>query len=341
MSNNRPDRQHTVPQVYLRSFADRMSQVGVANLIAKRIYSNNITNVSVVDKFYNVYTKEESGKYLSPYYYEKLLSKIEGDVSRIIKDVVKDLIWPLPWQDRLLLAKFISTQFVRGHDKRDIRDSWNSYITQARIALAGKDAFLANATSLIERKQLEEEWGKMEEGSLEIKFSSTDHTLTFLSEVETYITSIDNRIWHLYHFDDLSLVTCDNPVVIIRNEIEITPDLTPDDITGIDDSPYLYYPLSRKMGILMIHPTLVDHDEIEDIVITQKNMTNSTGSWQEFNKHIIKNAHKEIYCHSDDVVILPNPLPEPANLKINGPTFLEWVDFGNYLRESTDSSYKQ
>ena len=102
----------------------------------------------------------------------------------------------------MVLSKFISLQFVRGKDKRDIRDALDSYLTQARHALAGRDAFLAKASSISEKKHLAEEWKMMEAGSLEIKHSSTDQTLTFLEEVNTYIPSIHNRIWYLYHFDN-------------------------------------------------------------------------------------------------------------------------------------------
>jgi hypothetical protein len=332
MTNNRTKRQHTVPQVYLRNFANSESQITIANLSNKKIFPTNITNASVVDKFYNVYMKDEAGQYVSPLRYETWLSKMEDQISPVFKKIVNDKAWPLNETDRWILSKFISLQFIRGQDKRDIRDAVDSYVSQARLALDGRDAFLANVSSISEKKRLEEEWKMMESGSLEIKHSSTNHTLTFLEEINTYIPSIHRRIWYLYHFDDLKLLSCDNPVVIIRSE-NSSKAATIDDVSGIDDSPCLFYPISREMGLLMIHPFYTLNYDVSDMIINQKQMPDPKRSHEYFNSEIVKMAHKEIYCHPEDTLLIPNPLPSPASLKINGPTFSQWIEAGNYLRK--------
>ena len=88
MSNNRTRRQHTVPQVYLRNFAGTKSRITVANLSNKEIFFPNITNVSVVDEFYNVYIKDEAGRYIPPLHYETWLSEVESQVSPVLEKIV-------------------------------------------------------------------------------------------------------------------------------------------------------------------------------------------------------------------------------------------------------------
>ena len=116
MPNNRPERHHIVPQVYLRNFSDSNNQILEANLIAQKVSPTNIINASVGNDFYTITLKDQTtGKYIPPAEFEKWLDKtIESPVKDVFNKIIKENVWPLNYEDRRTLTQFVTVQYLRG-----------------------------------------------------------------------------------------------------------------------------------------------------------------------------------------------------------------------------------
>lgn len=123
----RVNKQHFVPQSYLRLFADNTKQLHIFDKLKEegtRIYRtspNNIANeVFFYDEPENKTLIEDKGKQIA----EKALCELEGKAVDIIREINRDLEEGrkpnLKTENRLFLAYYIAVQFLRTKEYRDL-----------------------------------------------------------------------------------------------------------------------------------------------------------------------------------------------------------------------------
>ena len=104
-------RHHTVPQFYLRGFADDQ-RIATVRLPGNDRFVQSVRKAASETNFYSV-----DGHPDGPDVFEKLLSDLEGGASSVF-EIIQDGKWPLEAEERTTLAHFIALQAVRGPDHR-------------------------------------------------------------------------------------------------------------------------------------------------------------------------------------------------------------------------------
>jgi hypothetical protein len=102
-------RQHYVPKVYLRAFADHSQQIRVVDLDEGREYRTSVDNVALQGRFNDV---EVDGVVLST---ESWLSGLEGQVGTILEKLIDDpaQIASLTGDEQIHLARFLAAMRFR------------------------------------------------------------------------------------------------------------------------------------------------------------------------------------------------------------------------------------
>jgi hypothetical protein len=115
---------HTVPQMYLKRFADRRGRK--YEIIARRVddlgnpFKTTVKSVTAVNGFYWGTTPDGVPHHEA----EKLLSQIEGDASPVFDEILDDSLyalpyrWPLGDEERIRLSWWIAAQLLRTTRQR-------------------------------------------------------------------------------------------------------------------------------------------------------------------------------------------------------------------------------
>ncbi len=115
---------HTVPQMYLKWFAERRGRK--YQLIARRVndlgnpFPTTVKNITAVKGFYWGTTPDGVPHHEA----EKLLSQIEGDASLVFAEILDDTMyalpyrWPLRNDERVWLSWWIAAQLLRTTRQR-------------------------------------------------------------------------------------------------------------------------------------------------------------------------------------------------------------------------------
>jgi hypothetical protein len=103
---------HTVPQFYLRGFADENGKITTVALPGTRRYTTPTKGTGAANHFYAI-EGHPDGKDA----FEKSLAVIEADAAVVFRTVASGT-WPLTPEDRAILACFIALQAVRGPNHR-------------------------------------------------------------------------------------------------------------------------------------------------------------------------------------------------------------------------------
>ena len=129
-------RHHTVPQFYLRRFANDRNQLLQVRLgdpaKANRI---SVRDALVRKDFYMV---QESDMSWSDRV-EKLLGRIEGDAATGFRGVLADGEWPLMQRTRQSIATWLALQALRSPATRTSLDELATGMAQGLIAAGGKE----------------------------------------------------------------------------------------------------------------------------------------------------------------------------------------------------------
>ncbi|GAA4958960.1 hypothetical protein GCM10023224_51190 [Streptomonospora halophila] len=115
---------HTVPQMYLRRFAEKRRQNSFVERVSVESYPNgpavNVRNVGAIDSFYwsRNFTKK------TPHIVEELLGKIETAATPAFNIILDDhdfalpRKWPIPQKHRTSLAWWMAAQILRTTRQR-------------------------------------------------------------------------------------------------------------------------------------------------------------------------------------------------------------------------------
>lgn len=121
-----PKLHHYVPQFYLKNFADVNGGFWVWDKVSRKVYRTTTNRVAAQTNFYRV-PEFIGSKDVDPLFLEKGLAKMEGEAAAIFRRWVSGLEslarsdkWEIAKDDRWAIAMFLSVQFLRTAEQRDI-----------------------------------------------------------------------------------------------------------------------------------------------------------------------------------------------------------------------------
>lgn len=301
-------RHHTVPQFYLRGFADA-DRIATVQLPGTRRFVQSVSDASVAKNFYAVEGHEDGDDVI-----ERALGEIEGATASVLHRIVAGT-WPLNPDDRMTLGYFIALQATRVPVQRRTMDYVARQMLRLQIGAGGKASLwrqLERQGTEVTDELVEEVWemSTRREGP-PVERPKAAHLQQMLELGEEILKYIVGRPWVLVRFDRRSLITSDAPVGLVRQ-----PDDEPWEGVGYMTAWGITFPLTRKLGLIMSDPTaLIDSRiPVETVHQGQADTLDPRGSTklEKFiNYHTITGASEWLFHHPEDETFIPAELPDP------------------------------
>lgn len=310
-------RHHFVPQFYLRGFAqdDLLTSV---RLDGHQVFSQSVRKAASGTRFYAIDGHPDGDDA-----FEKVLSYLESEAARALERVVSGT-WPLAAEDRGTLAYFVALQAVRGQDHRRTMEFVLAQHARLEIGSNGKDGvkgwFRRNAGLDLTDEQAALAWEEATQpNGPPVSVSAELHVRQIVDLAEELLPAILGRPWLLVTFDRRSLITSDSPVGLVRDPSDKHPFLG----VGFYTAKAVTFPLTRKLGILMLDPMSIGEQMAIDKVaagLADFRQFGTTALEKEMNQHTIASASEWLFHHPEDARFLPPELPEsrPVKMRIAG-----------------------
>ncbi len=283
---------HTVPRVYLQRFAKKR-QLSVLDMPTGKEYLANVKDVTTRRHFYAV-----QGHPTNPNSFEDGLGSTEGRAARVLADVDAG-VWPLPHDDRVQLAVFMTLQFLRGPDhRRQLAQLLNLEVNRLRgedpeeltrlLSMRGAPPVLRPGEGLPESLVAE----------------------AHLHQISTMLPALTEHLllrrWRLIRFEAPSLLTSDAP---------LTPVLDPREQDqsaglGLENAYAILFPLTRTLGLQMyrVEPSVLAFPGVVEALVASEMDTAAPAnehSRASFNTNTAMHADRILLVHPDDVAVVP------------------------------------
>lgn len=315
---------HTVPQFYLRGFANDAERITTVRLPGDRRYTSRIKNTAATNHFYSI-----DGHPDGTDVFETALSEMEGAAAAVLR-VIEGGTWPLSEKQRGTLGTFMAVQSVRGPDHRRSMQYIAAQMAKLEVRVSGGENIQqwAKRTYGVELDDDEAKsvWQQATQPSgPPITISPRQHIAQMVNTAVKLLPSILGRPWTLSRFSRRSLITCDSPVGLISAEGS-----EPWQGVGFATAWGITFPLTRKLGLLMgdVKPMIEFHYPVEKVRAGRLDSVESgtTATEKCINESTVRSASEYVYLHPDDVSFVPSLLPEPrlSNLSVpwqNVPEF--------------------
>ncbi|QDE34847.1 DUF4238 domain-containing protein [Microbacterium foliorum] len=288
---DRPKRHHTVPQFYLERFSND-GILAAVNVQTGRQHGLNKINASAESNFYKVADHPEDAMY-----FERALGQSETAVSAVYRDI-EDGRWPLPPDRRMLMADFLTLQFLRGQPHRA---QISSVIDAILVRLREEDPARFAEVMALQGAPSPQIVG----GPVPDQVSAAVHIhqiTTLLPKLRPFIAG---RPWVLTRFDEPSLFTSDEPIVPLSQPgVEQTEGL------GVENAFALLHPISRTLGLAMYRPKPGEVRGLVDAVLDGKfdDLNVDPEMAGVFNATTATHAHRFLFVHPDDVRFVPEDI---------------------------------
>lgn len=309
---------HTVPQFYLRGFADDAERITTVLLPGEKRYTSRIKNTAAINHFYSI-----DGHPDGPDAFEQALSKLEADAAGVLRAIVNG-DWPLSAEQRLTLSTFLAVQHVRGPDHRRTMEYLAAQMTRLEVTWGGRDNVQRWAGYRygveLDDGAAEELWQRATrpEGP-PITLTPIAHIAQIIELADKLLPYIVGRPWTLVRFNRRPLVTSDSPVGLMPEQ-----GAEPWEGVGFVSAQLLTFPLTRKLGLIMVDamPFAGRNISIERLRAGEADEIEpgTTATAALINDLTVHSASEYVYHHPDDEDALPSPLPgpTPSNLLIPG-----------------------
>ncbi|MGO1312886.1 MAG: DUF4238 domain-containing protein, partial [Brevibacterium aurantiacum] len=303
----------------LEGFA-RDGRVRTLQLPGDKRFTQSIGDASVQSNFYSMKGHPDGEDA-----FEKVLSQVEGDASRVIEKINRREL-PLSPSDRAMLASFLVLQVVRGPDQRRNMEHIAAMKARLEIGYSGKSnvkAWIGRQYGLeITDDQASDIWDEATQpGGPPIRLSPHSHVKQMLELLDELFPMVVGRPLSIVYFDKRSLITSDVPVSLIR---ERDDDDDAFEGVGFATAKGIALPISRKIGIIFGDPFALPDPQIEEVATGRFDsvQVGTTVHEKFFNPHTSDSASMWLYRHPDDERFVPADLPQPRPLSlemIGGP----------------------
>ena len=309
---------HTVPQFYLRGFADDAERITTVRLPGEKWYTSRIKNTAAINRFYSIDGHPDGADA-----FERALSLLEAGAADVLRAIVKG-DWPLSAEQRITLGTFLAVQYVRGPSHRRSLEYIAAQMTRLEATVTGRDNVSQWAEQRygveLDEDEAEELWQQATrpEGP-PITLPPIEHIAVIIDSAEKLLPFIVGRPWTLVRFSRRVLVTSDSPVGLIPakgNE--------PWQGVGFATAQLITFPLTRRLGLIMGDGMLFADANIPVERLREGEADEAEPGSTSLAKLIIDStvhsASEYVYHHPEDGPALPSPLPAPtlSNLSVPG-----------------------
>lgn len=290
-----PVQHHTVPRFYLSAFADGR------RLRAVDKHTGHTFGISAYDattsrRFYAVPDHPTDVGLV-----ERILSRLEGLAESVVSHAIEGR-WPLPPDERDLLAFFMTLQFLRGPDQRaQVRQQLTLYFERASPADVAEFAQLDGAPANFDPA----------EPTQLAMMAAAVHIGQIFQGVPELKAHLLERAWILVRFDVPALFTSDAP---------LTPSANTDGSAalGLENAQILLFPLTRTLGVQMMQLGFVAQlPGVASDIATGTFDTFVAGDALRqalFNNSTVMHAHQRIFHHPKDAALVPRNITKLAGL---------------------------
>jgi hypothetical protein len=285
-----PRRHHYVPQFYLRRFA---SGEQIARVRLDEPGRHDIANVSGVAVMRDLYTSVdvEIGETVVV---ERLLAMLDGLASSAMARLAAAVLFPPPPEERANFGLWLSMLHVRGPNTR----RWMEMMTDqtmkmelslihdeeaARAYLRGEDGPEPDEASVRELLDLVNDMDSWEVAPHQSNM--VRDMLNLGLEASPYFFG---RHWAVLKFPEKGLVLTDKPIILYQKPEKRSPWMG----VGIGTADELWLPLDRSTALILHSENLLG-DRVVHAPVSH--------SVDDFNQAVVSQAHREIYCHPDDL----------------------------------------
>ena len=234
---------------------------------------------------------------------ETQFGHIEDKAARVVRAVVDDQTWPIPDEQRAILATWAALQHLRTTGKRSVSNEVADAAFKMQIAIGGKDDIRRMLVKGAEgrtpsEKEVEESWAMLTAfDDYTVKPGNNVHLSTIQGLLERATEEFYDRGWTLVRFTRKALITSDSPVVLVRD-----PDSEAWRGVGLATAGGVLLPLDRRVGLFMTRTGDPD------------NVLPGTTAWaREFNQQLALAARRALFHHPDDTPLEGIELPEPRD----------------------------
>lgn len=309
---------HTVPQFYLRGFANDEDRIITVRLPGDRRYTQVIKNTAAINHFYSI-----DGHPLGADVFEKSLSEMEGNAAQVLRSIACGT-WPLSEEQRGTLATFLTIQHVRGPDHRRTMQFVAATMARMEVQFTGREniqRWIRNRYGVeVDDDEAETIWKEATrpEGP-PIVISPERHIFQLLQTANKLLPFVLGRPWNLFRFQRRSLITCDSPVALVA---------APEDDeswrgVGFLTAWGITVPLTRKLGLVMgdVTPLAEAGVPVERVRAGEFDaVADGTTAMERFiNQSTVRSSSEYLYHHPDDESFLLDPLPQPRLSNISSP----------------------
>ncbi|WPS88598.1 DUF4238 domain-containing protein [Brevibacillus halotolerans] len=288
--------QHTVPQSYLRFFADPQEKLFVFDKLGKKTFLSNVRNVAADRFFYDFPEEYSPSKHgfeeIPDQFVEKVLGEYDGRYPKQINNIIStfnlshpDKVWETPLftkENKVELAVLLSIQIFRTREFRDFLSQGQEKITKMLI-----DRLMSNENPDYNPDALKVE---IKKDLLPIEQAR------FLIDPEVVLemtTTLMKHIWTVgVNLTDFPFYTSDNPVVKYANREDPYRSFNGYGSEGIA----IYYPLNSKFMLSLFEREYFEDAEIlEDYFLPIENVEYV----KHFNSLQISECQRQVFCRED------------------------------------------
>jgi hypothetical protein len=207
-------RHHTVPQFYLRGFADS-DKIATVRLPGARRFVQSVSNAAVAKNFYSVDGHPGGADVV-----ETGLSVIEAATASVFAKITAGT-WPLEIDDQMTLGYFIALQTSRVPSRRKTIDHLASQLVRLQVGAGGKSGL---------RRRLEKEGREVTDELVDtlwrqatrpegppVERPRVEHLQQIFDTADEVLKYVVGRPWTLVQFGRRHLITSDSPVGLVRH----------------------------------------------------------------------------------------------------------------------------
>lgn len=235
-------RNHTVPEVYLKSFAIPRKKKHYLFAYDKKqdtVFQSEIGNLSVERDFYRAEILENPVA-IENYYCDYVEKPLAGLLPPIIKRATLNVLRlespVITLKEKARLSFQISYQLTRGRVARSFLEGIAPEIIQET---EGQSIFALSDQSIL---NLREQIRRITANQDEIKFAMMEASID-PRRIQRIAEHLYNRCWILYRIDgDAEFITSDNPVMLAFHS-----DATPFKHGLASNTTVVYYPISERL----------------------------------------------------------------------------------------------
>lgn len=308
-------RHHTVPRFYLEYWADAGGHIDVVEKPGGRRYRTVPKTASAETDFYTFIDSDGN----PAGHMEQALGVIEADASAAISRITHPVFgqFPPPPDDRHKIATLIAFQKVRGkRRRREIETQTDFYM---KFQYSGLDSEAIK--SLLERRVGEantEQIAEMEE------FVANLHEYEFVPDPNEHVRMMGKlaerifqhlmcRHWYLGVFEEPILITCDEPVMLYKEN------RSPIRGYGFLDADEVWFPLNPSMLLILAlepHPIPVRFPA-------------SASTAETVNAYAAHNAYQNIFLHPKQPDVDAERLVDTPLYQVTAPANMILPDGAN------------